>query len=278
MIGAGDRALFWRDRWIHGARVAEIALLVLALVATQVANRRLVCAGLDRHNWTLDIRGELSTEALSQFIQLWEVLIPFVINPSVPDKAIWPWCASGCYSATSAYHMLTLGATSFLCAEAVWRCWAPLNCKLFMWLALQGRILTSDRRARHGLQEDPSDCILGDQVEESANHLLVQCVYARQVWFQCFIWMKIPPELIPTQHDRLEDCWSQTRAAIPKLYRRGFDSLVSLVCWSIWKHRNARVFSNGEIRNERSLSDRILSDIKVWAMAGARGLSQFCEE
>lgn len=96
-VGASDRALFWRDRWIHGARVAEIAPLVWAQVSTQVINRRLVSRGLTDHDWTLDIRGELSTDAMMQFIQLWEILIPFTLNPRVPDKAVWHWSASGCY-------------------------------------------------------------------------------------------------------------------------------------------------------------------------------------
>ena len=37
----------------------------------------------------------------------------------------------------------------------VWRSWAPLKCKIFAWLAMQYRLWTSDRRARHGLQDEP---------------------------------------------------------------------------------------------------------------------------
>jgi hypothetical protein len=43
------------------------------------------------------------------------------------------------------------------------------------------RIWTSDRRHRHGLQ-DHTCCILCDQEQESADHLLVACSYSKQVW------------------------------------------------------------------------------------------------
>ena len=63
-LGPGDKVLFWKDRWIKGARVGELATLVLPQVKTQVVNKRLAKDGLMMHNWTLDIGGEYSTEGL----------------------------------------------------------------------------------------------------------------------------------------------------------------------------------------------------------------------
>ena len=42
----------------------------------------------------------------------------------------------------------------------------------------------------------------------------------------------------------MADWWLQTRAAVPETFRRGFDSLVLLVSWVIWKERNNRTFNN----------------------------------
>ena len=58
--------------------------------------------------------------------------------------AIWKWSDIGQYSATSTYHMLCEGSICFLCTMMIWRCWAPLSCKIFLWLALQypsGRLI-----------------------------------------------------------------------------------------------------------------------------------------
>ena len=65
-VGAGDKILFWKDWWLHGATITDIAPLVAATVRTQVANRRLVREGLFMHAWTNDIGGELDTEGLAQ--------------------------------------------------------------------------------------------------------------------------------------------------------------------------------------------------------------------
>lgn len=48
-VGKGDRILFWKDRWIHGSTVAEIAPTILAKVKTRTVNRRLVSEGMTAH-------------------------------------------------------------------------------------------------------------------------------------------------------------------------------------------------------------------------------------
>ena len=37
--------------------------------------------------------------------------------------------------------------------------------------------------------------------------------------------------------------WSTSRKWLPKELRRGFDSLLLLVGWLLWKERNARTFN-----------------------------------
>jgi hypothetical protein len=36
--------------------------------------------------------------------------------------------------------------------------------------------------------------------------------------------------------------WLRQRKAVPKAHRKGFDSLVLLITWSLWLERNGRVF------------------------------------
>jgi hypothetical protein len=51
----------------------------------------------------------------------------------------------------------------------------------FLWIAMHGRQWTGVRWKRHGLQDDDS-CALCDQSSESTDHLLLSCVYTREVW------------------------------------------------------------------------------------------------
>ena len=249
-VGDGTKALFWKDRWLQGLRILEIAPLVVAQVRTQTVNRWLAKDGLTSSNWINDIKGELSTDGLVQFIQLWEILSTVDIDSSLEDQAIWKWSASGQYSASSAYRIMNEGPIRLGCAKGLWKCWAPLGCRLFMWLALQRRLWTSDRRLRHGLQDATSVCFLCDQEEDSVDHIMLQCVYSRQVWFQFFKWAKIDMRMMPFATDVLQEWWPTARKRIPKGSRKGFDSLVLLTCWSIWKQWNGRVFGGQGISNE----------------------------
>lgn len=145
-LGSGDKVLFWKDRWIRGASVEDIAPEIRALIRTQTVNRRTVKEGLLNHRWASDIKGDLSTDGLIQLIRLWEIVLSVQLDPAQQDTAVWPWNASQVYSSASAYQMLFKGAIKVSFASWIWKCWAPLACKIFLWLAIQYRIWTSDRR------------------------------------------------------------------------------------------------------------------------------------
>ena len=72
---------------------------------------------------------------------------------------------------------------------------------------------------------------------------MVGCVYARQVWFGCGAKLGIQFRL-PTHSDALGVWWRVARAGFSRKERRGFDTLTILVCWLLWKQRNAGVFNN----------------------------------
>jgi hypothetical protein len=59
--------------------------------------------------------------------------------------------------------------------------------RIFAWLALQFRLWTSERRYRHELDDSVSPCYTCLQDFNSASHIFVECVYARQVWLGCLV-------------------------------------------------------------------------------------------
>jgi len=116
------------------------------------------------------------------YLHLWELLSIVVLQPDVEDTHIWKFSAFGSYSTKSAYEALFIGATYFKPWEEIWKSWAPGNCKFFMWTAAHNRCWTADRLARQGLDHPPR-CPLCDRVGETMDHLLVSCVFSRQLWF-----------------------------------------------------------------------------------------------
>ena len=98
-----------------------------------------------------------------------------------------------------------------------------------------------------------------------------QCVFSLQVWFHCIAKMGLRIELCPANDSRLVQWWTEARKQIHKQTRKGCDTFVMLICWTLWKQRNVRVFSLGQVKNEGDTMDMIFDDLRTWATAGAFG-------
>ena len=112
-VREGSKVLFWKDRWIGGATIGELAPLIYKWVITQVVNRRRVKDAMWMHAWTNDIAGQLGTEELAQFIRLWEILMDIHMEPGTDDKLIRSWNREGVYTTSSTYTMLCMGGIRF---------------------------------------------------------------------------------------------------------------------------------------------------------------------
>lgn len=139
------------------------------------------------------------------------------LQPLVPDRFIWKWTANGEYSASSAYHAFFVGMTSLVGATDVWKVSVPPKVKFFFWLALHGRLWTAERQRRHGLQQDAA-CALCGQADETTNHLLVGCVFTREVWHRLLA-RAGRQDLGPSAASTLADWWQWTRRDVPESLR-----------------------------------------------------------
>ena len=112
------------------------------------------------------------------------------------------------------------------------------------------------------------------QEEYNVEHILVQCVFARLVWWQVFqaLGLVCPA---PAPNSTLENWWTSNRCSVRavKRVKRDFDALVILTCWSLWKHRNSWVFeAAGQHFSVEQLVARVLSELRQWAEV-RRGVS-----
>jgi hypothetical protein len=96
----------------------------------------------------------------------------------------------------------------------------------------------------HGLRNN-SPCALFGQWDESINHLVLGCVYSREIWFHS-LWRCGWHMQTPLVDDRLVAWWLRTCKMVPKARRNAFefDSLWLLVARSIWLEQNMWVFRN----------------------------------
>ncbi|XP_066334381.1 uncharacterized protein [Miscanthus floridulus] len=148
--------------------------------------------------------------------------------------------------------------------------WAPPKVKFFYWLVMHGRCWTAARRFRHGLQ-DSDTCIICDQGVETMDHILLGCVFSREVWA---LWLRRLhlDDLVHVHEEEAMQWWLRNRKLIPKPMRRGFDSLFFLIGWMLWKEWNARTF-NRIATTATQLVQNIDDELNVWVLAGYRHLS-----
>jgi hypothetical protein len=272
--GKGDKLFFWKDRWLAGRSVKDIAPLVWQLVSTRRRNARTVQVALIQNKWMEDIVGTLSPFAAMECVRLWLCIaeVDGSRDTEGEDVFSWPCSPNGIYSAKATYDRLHVGMIHMSAAEAIWINGALLKCKIFMWLTVQDRQWTLERRRRHGLQAHSSPCFVYLQEEDSMSHLFTQCVHARQVWYLCFqdlMVAAIPPYVTCT----LEEWWLREHDKFTAKTRRNFDALVILGCCTLWKNRNAWVFNNQSLQfSAVVLASRIRDEFSAWTLA-RRGVS-----
>ena len=269
-LGDGTGVRFWCDRWLDGRSICDLAPHLFQAVGKRRRHSRTVADALFNRRWVRDIKGILSVDVISDYLRIWDALQGVSIQPGVQDVFVWKWTASGQYSASSAYRAFFLGRTALHGASQLWKTRAPGRCKFFGWLVLQRRCWTSDRLARFGLQ-NAGACAFCDQHEETVEHLLLQCPYSREVWFK-LLRMGGLQRLMPQPDSSLADWWVSSRKLVPKTMRKGFDSVVLLIMWILWKERNARVFQQSS-SSAGMVVQRIVDEGRSWIMAGFKQLS-----
>lgn len=269
VIGNGESTLFWVDNWLQGTSIRCMAPTVF----NAVPRRKLDCTvaeALHGGSWINHVSGPHTVRLLAEFVILSNALEQVRLVPGAPDTFSWRLTADQRYSAASAYGAMFLGCSRPLGARQLWKTSAPPRVKLFFWLVMHERCWTAQRRWRHGLQDECS-CILCDQADETMDHIVLGCVYSREVWSICLAKYHLQG-LIEVHQENIMSWWVDSRRGLPKVIRRAFDSLLFLIGWSLWKERNAHTF-NGTTRSPVVLAEQIVEEAGLWTAASFRRLS-----
>lgn len=208
--------------------------------------------------------------AVWQFIQLCDVVAQTALSSTERDHHVWMPEHSGEFTSKSAYERFHVGGITFEPYKRLWKSWAPLKVKIFVWLASWRRCWMADRLARRGLPHPPA-CLLCDQGAKDINHILVSCAFTREVWYMTFRWLRVERLSPQPGETSFQDWWRRTSKRAGKEVRRGVNSLVILVAWLLWKYRNRCVF-NGERPCAMKLLAEIKEEARLWAAAGAKRL------
>jgi ribonuclease HI/exonuclease III len=164
----------------------------------------------------------------------------------------WAWGLTGTYTTAAGYKALqntkdNSHPPAFW--KLVWDNLALPKVNFFFWTVVQNKLLTGDNLEKRKIA-GPHRCELCRSNSETAQHLFLECNFAKEVWRLSLLDLQIPafprstvaawfaswnniyPHCIPTK-----SFWRKIWTAIPKF-----------VCWQLWLARNDQIF-NGHSRS-----------------------------
>jgi hypothetical protein len=112
------------------------------------------------------------------------------------------------------------------------------KCRVFLWLTLQDRCWTAERRRQHDRLQSDNVCALCCRILKPSNTSSLGCIYSRETWFKSlhkFGWQLMARTIAQMT---FADWWLQARKRVVKTRPKGFESLTMLVAWQLWFQRN----------------------------------------
>jgi hypothetical protein len=73
-IGDGSNSLSWKDRWVLGQRIQDIAPLIFSMVPKKIANKRMIHEVLHNWRWIGDTHGIATIDMLHEILKLWDMV------------------------------------------------------------------------------------------------------------------------------------------------------------------------------------------------------------
>jgi hypothetical protein len=98
-------------------------------------------------------------------------------------------------------------------------------------------------------------------------------VFTRQVWAVVFQHLNLVVARPATPTTSFSAWWCSSVKSVPKDLEKGLNSLIILVTWEIWKHRNSCVFK-GARPSVQVLLQQVSSECVLWCSAGATKLKE----
>ncbi|XP_057414957.1 uncharacterized protein LOC130709816 [Lotus japonicus] len=176
----------------------------------------------------------------------------------------WKWVAEdeGCYTVKYAYSFLQGHELEeeVLVFVNLWRGLAPSNVLAFVWKFLWGMLPSKCNLAHREILPQGASmlCHFCQEVNETSEHLLLNCPFSSQVWKFYRRWMGI---CTFQPRDSREHFAQHGGELTTRNQRQGAQTVWFAVLWSIWKMRNNLIFRNGEKDVERVWD---LAQLRAW--------------
>jgi hypothetical protein len=141
---------------------------------------QIVAQAITGGRWMQGMHRISSAIEVWQFVTLWSMVQSTQLT-DIADDIAWRFTQNGSYTPRLAYLIQFNGTARDYEWNKLWATKVEHKCKMFVWLALQNKIWTADRVAKHGGQPNMI-CQLCRCHPETAIHMLTTCPYSVGVW------------------------------------------------------------------------------------------------
>lgn len=147
------------------------------------------------------------------------------------DNWVYPW-GSNIFALARVYKLLIGHTETHPSFIWLWTSKCQPKHKVFFWLLMNDRLSTRNILTRRTMQLDSYNCVLCNQlVEETVEHLFVDCPFARMCWD--ILNIDIP----------VDSSFPELSAQLKiQLNSQFFVEAIILLCWAIWTARNDLIF------------------------------------
>ncbi|XP_020086093.1 uncharacterized protein LOC109708688 [Ananas comosus] len=265
VLGSGHLTSFWNARWSGGLTLRH---QFPNLYAASTHRNLSVAKWIQRfaHNIDLGFGTGLGRDQQQEDLPRLQVLLQNTSLTNDNDSISWRWHADGRFQVRRAYNFLIYDGVNTNYIPCLWTIKIPLRVKIFMWLAARNKILTADTLAKRGWV-GPSICTLCSRSGESLQHIFFYCSYSTTVWTNLLQHHLTTQRALLALPGDLPTRWNRARISIKgRRHRRGFDTLLTTICWELWKERNKRIFDN-QLSRSGELERKVIDTMALWQRA-----------
>jgi len=196
---------------------------------------------------------------------IWDAISEIHLN--FTDLHQWKFESSGIFSTRSPHRAFFIGAIHFESWKRLWKAWTPNKCKIFVWLSF---IIAAGQLITYEGDSSPRPLPpLRPRRWDSPTHTHFLCVCPA-------ILVQHSAALEPVRFDSYStsfaEWWRKSWRKVPKQHKKGFNSLVILGAWILWKHRISCVF-DGSAPNLRAALQSFKDESHLGQVGGAKGLA-----
>jgi hypothetical protein len=250
-LGNGMQVKFWEDTWFGSSPLAVQFWDLYNICNEQLA---VVAQVWDGTNLKLTFRRIFSDKLMEQWYEL-EQICTGISFSSDCDSLIWTYTASGTYTSSSLYKIITHRGIIPLFIPSIWSLTVPPRIHIFLWLLSNNKLMTRDNLEKRNMGK-PTQCEFCGE-PESITHLFFDCIVAREIWTSVSMFLKVQ---IGTTYESIARFWPANKN------HSAMNTICAAVLWGIWKNRNAMIFDGQTWLCIKQVWWLILKAVKKWRL------------